>query len=535
VKNPKEGLIVCPQPLAAEAGGRMLEHGGNAVDGAVATALAQGVVDPMMCGLGGTARALLYTRASGAVEMFGARPYAGTLARPDSFEYERAWDLYPNRHDVRGAANYLGHTAAVVPTSLRVLYDIHSRAGTLPWQTIVRPAIELAHDGFPVYPYLYRHWNEEAEAAASDYGPLPRARLSANDAAAAIYLTGDRVFEVGERLYQPDYGRTLEAIASGGADALYRGAIAERIAVDFAEHGGFVTLEDLHGAKTVKAPTLRGSYVNAIVVTDAPPAAGHSYIQALNIFEALDARRPRDPVAYWDLLARVFHATYAFRAQHSGDPNVVDVPIDDFLSKERAAEIAADLKAPKAAPMSQELPRESTSSVSIIDRFGNAAVLTHSNGSSAGVVTPGLGFLYNNHMHNFDPRPGRRNSIAQNKIPDHGTPMVMWFRDGDLVGLDGSLSRFAFTADLQVTLALDQGVDPQTAVEAPRLHAEYAPGQVFLEPAAPPDLVQGLEERGWATTTRPMTAPLGLIRETPAGMVAGLDPRGGQGRWPAGD
>jgi gamma-glutamyltranspeptidase/glutathione hydrolase len=488
----------------------------------------------MMCGLGGTARALIYVRSRDATEMFAGRPYAGRLARPDSFEYERSWELYLNRHDVHGAANYLGHTAAVVPTALRVLYDVHSHAGALPWRTVVEPAITLAHDGFTVYPYLYRHWSDEAEAAAGDYGPLPRARLTANAEAEAIYLNGDRVFKVGEHLRQPDYGRTLEKIASRGADALYRGEIAEMIAADFAIHGGFVTLDDLHSAKTVETRMLLGTYQDATVVTDAPPAAGHSYIQALNILEAVDALRLRDPVSYWDMLARIFHATYVFRGKYSGDPSFVDVPLDEFLSKHRASELAAGLDTAVEAPsaLTENLPRESTSSVSVVDRFGNAVILTHSNGSSAGVVTPGLGFLYNNHMHNFDPRPGLRNSIAYGKIPDHGTPMVMWFRDWELIGLDGSLSRFAFTADLQVTLAIDRGVDPQIAVEAPRLHAEYAPGRLYVEPDFPADVLHGLEERGWASTTREMTAPLGLIRKTATGVIGALDPRGGQGRWP---
>jgi gamma-glutamyltranspeptidase / glutathione hydrolase len=529
-----EGLVVCPQPLAAGAGGRMLEQGGNAVDGAVAAALAQGVVDPMMCGLGGTARALLYTGSREDIKMFAGRPYAGRLARPESFEYERSWELYPNRHDVRGAANYVGHTAAVVPTALRVLYDVHAHAGALPWRTVVEPAISLAHDGFAVYPYLYRHWDEDAEAAAGDYGPPPRARLTANAAAEAIYLNGDRVFAVGELLRQPDYGRTLEAIASRGADAMYRGEIAEMIAADFAAQGAFVTLDDLRDAKTVETRTLVGTYQDSTVVTDAPPAAGHSYIQALNILEAVDDLGTRDPVSYWDVLARAFHATYAFRGEHSGDPGFVDVPLDEFLSKKRASEIAAGLDHVLEAPSAstENLPRESTTSVSVLDRFGNAAIVTHSNGSSAGVVTPGLGFLYNNHMHNFDPRPGRRNSIAYGKIAEHGTPMVLWFRDGELVGMDGSLSRFALTADLQVTLAIERGVDPQAAVEAPRLHAEYAPGRLYVEPDFPPDILHGLEERGWSPTTRSMTAPLGLIRKTALGVVGALDPRGGQGRWP---
>ena len=245
-----------------------------------------------------------------------------------------------------------------------------------------------------------------------------------------------------------------------------------------------------------------------------------------------------DPVLYWHKLAHVFQAVYAFRAAHNGDPGWVPVPIGEFLSKERAEKIAAAIEgcpqSPEASGQDGSLPQESTSSLSTTDRWGNAVVLTHSNGSSAGVVTPGLGFLYNNHMHNFDPRPGQRNSIAVGKLREHGTPLVMWFRNGRLVGVDGSLSRFAVTADLQVTLRINAGQEVQSAIAAPRLHAEYLHGQLYLEPEFPQEIVDGLLDRGWKAARMPMTAPLGMIRAGEDGeAIPGLDPRGGQGLWPS--
>lgn len=535
-----DGLVVCPQPLAAAVGGRTFEQGGNAIDAAIAVALAQGVVDPVMCGIGGIARVFTYTRQTGRVALYGGWPHAGRLATPDCYEYEAPWELYPNRHAVKGNANFVGHTAAIVPTELRVLHDVHAQLGILPWAALVEPAIELAHDGFAVYPYLYRHWDAAAEAATEAERPPPRARIASNDESAGIYLRPDgNVFEVGERLRQKDYGQTLELVAAKGADAMYHGQMAKAIADDFARHGGFVTLDDLESTRTIPLKTYSQTYWgDAVAVTDGPPAAGLTYLQALNVVEALDLQANADSISYWNKLAHVFQAVHAYRAAHNGDPDWVSVPIGEFLSKNHARSIAATIDdkhdAPEGEGGSTAKPRqESTSSVSTLDRWGNAVVVTHSNGSSAGVVTPGLGFLYNNHMHNFDPRPGQRNSIAVGKLREHGTPLVMWFREDHLVGLDGSLSRFAVTADLQVTLSLRAGAELQSAIEAPRLHAEYLPGQLYVEPQFPEDIVAALCDRGWKAARLPMTAPLGMIRADEHGMACpALDPRGGQGLWP---
>lgn len=528
-----DGRVVCPQPLAAAAAGAMLERGGNALDAAVTAALAQGVVDPMMCGLGGTARILLYTADTGRTELFGAMPYAGRLAVPDCYEYEGQWAAHADRHDVKGAAHYLGHTAAVVPTALRVLYDTQQARGRVPWHQVVEPAIRFAHDGFEVYPYLYRHWDEAAEAAAGDYGPSPKARLSANEEAASIYLRDGQVLSVGELLHQQGYGRTLEQIANDGADVFYRGPIADSIAHDFAANGGFVTREDLYSAETAARRTYSGTYGGAMVITDGPPAAGPSYIMALNIFEALRLRPAANSVEYWLTLAETFHTVYAFRARHNGDPDWIDVPIDRFLSKDEAQILAGKIGAvPESVEGLIPVPKESTTSVSVVDSAGNGAVITHSNGSCSGVVTPGLGFLYNNHMHNFDPRPGQRNSIAFGKIPSHGTPLVMWFRNAELIGMSGSLSRFAFTADLAVTLAVMHGVDLQSAIAAPRLHSEYKTRHAYVEPEFPPTLTDELAERGWTIQRRPMTAPLGMLWQQNGKIRVARDPRGDAGCWP---
>jgi len=529
------GAVVCPEPLAAAAAGKMLEQGGNAFDAIVAGAFAQGVVNPLMCGIGGTAAMLAHSLSESAPVFIRARSGAGEKARPDMYHGVEPSDL-ANRFRVAGYENYIGYKASVIPTLVRVLGETHRRFGQLPWKNLLKPAIELARDGFAVYPYIYRFWDSDRPRSPLSADPPPLVRLNATTECARIYLRDGRVLRVGEVLVQKDYGRTLERIAEYGPDVFYLGDVAQTMADDLERNGSPITRSDLQRCTALYYPLVRGTYRGYEFVTDGLPGIGPAQIEALHVLDNIDLRSYEPYTArYYDLLARVFQAMYSDRSRYGADPLNLDAPLDVFLSKERARLLAEKLMAGGRPGITEATPSGShTTHISVLDGFGNAAGLMHSNGDTSGVVTPGLGFLYNNHMELFDPRPGHPNSVAPGKRGQSGCSPVMLFRDGEVKLISGSLTRYKVTSEFQALISiLDFGEDVQTAVSRPRIHAEYAPNLLYVEEKVSPALLEDLRALGWSTQYQLMNTPLCIISllhgDEPE---VAVDPRGGGGHWP---
>jgi gamma-glutamyltranspeptidase/glutathione hydrolase len=532
------GVLVCPQPLAAAAGGQMLESGGNAIDAAVATAFAQGVVDPLMCGLGGNVRILVYRPVDRKVVYIDAGSRAGSKARADTYRYVGR-DVPVGTNSVERFENYMGYKASTVPCLVRGLWDAHARYGRLPWSSLLRPAIELAANGFEVYPYLYQSWNPNRKDVVWRSRPPSQVRLNATAECARIYLRDGNVYAVGELLKQEDHAATLQRIADGGADAFHHGDVAHAIADDFDKHGGLFTLRDLEQRSSEFRQPTTGSYRGYNIVTDRAPGGGPVMIEALNILEYLDLYNLHwQSARYLDILARVFQTVFADRARYMADPAFEDVPIDRFLSKERALELSRFIhEGARSETPARGDPPSGTTHVSVFDGEGNAVSLEHSIGSSSGVVTPGLGFLYNNHMAMFDPRPGHRNCIQPGKAPRYGASPTMLFREGSLWLISGSLSQFRITAELQVLISvIDFGQDVQSAVNQPRIHPGPDPRTIYVEPDVSQKVLSELEDLGWRVEITTMTAPLCIIAvDQMKRPHAIIDPRGGGGQWPRGD
>ena len=526
-----EAIVVCPEPLAAEAGRGVLRAGGNAVDAAIAAAYAQGVVNPLMCGIGGTGRLLVHRSLDRETMLVNFGTRAGSRAHEHVFP-EIEPTMFANRFRARDWANYVGYKAITIPSFVRGTWDSHQRYGHLAWQRLLEPAIDLAANGVTIDAFTFSFW-DPAKPRHRD-SPDPRITLTATDACAQIYLQPDgSVYHSGTTLRQTDYADTLRRIAAEGADVFYHGEIARAIADDFDAHGGLVTLGDLQGCRSELEQPVRGTFRGLEVTTEGSPSMGSLEIEALHMLDSLDLqsvqwRSPR----YYDLLARVFQAMYADRAAHNADPKFVDVPEAAFLSRERAARLAADVRAGRRPDLvTQADGAMDTTHVSVVDRWGNAASLTHSNGNSAGVVTPGLGFLYNHHMHNFDPRPGQKDSIAAGKRPLFGCSPLNLHRDGVPELVSGSKSRYRVTAELQVLVALYiYGATLDEAVREPRVHAEYAPNVLYVEPSIPAGVRSELAEIGWECAVVDMAVPMCTIRRLPGeAWEAVADPRGGGG------
>src|SRR6202165_4934129 len=516
-------IIVCPQPVAAEIGLEVMRRGGNAVDAAVTCAFVQGVIDPQMCGIGGCGVMLVHSPRSGdAVLEFYAT--AGGRSREDQWEdrfIRQAADRYGYVLD--GWVNDVGHQSVAVPGTVAGLHEALTRFGTITWAQAIEPSIPLARDGFPVTGYMHGYWT-------TDYGPdvVPnRERIQATAAAKAIYTRDGELFEIGELFVQADLAHTLERLANEGPDVFYKGDIADRIVSDFEAHGGFITREDLASYRVnvteplrglyrglsvvaggpppprIPLPPLRGLYRGLSVVAAGPPAAGITLLQMLNFLEGYDVGAhgwPSTEAAR--LLVEAMAWAVADRELHVADPRFVDVPTGALADKGYAA-TARQVAAAGAAVGSVAMhDRPDTTHVCVVDDSGNAVSLTHTLGSASGVVTPGLGFGYNDYMNCFDPRPGHPNSVRPGKTRVTMMTPTFVFDRGRLracVGAPGGTK--IVTAILQVLAnVIDHRMSAVEAVSAPRI--DFQGDVVQAEARIPLVVCEGLEKRGYKVNRR---------------------------------
>ena len=531
------GVIASVESLAAEAGAEILRAGGNATDAAVATAFAQGVVDPIYCGIAGGFHGLFHDAERGVTQVISAGGRAPSAARDDMWKASGQWGAM---WTVEGNRNRLGYEASMVPGFVRGAHEAFSRfgSGRVDWAQLLQPAIRFAHEGFEVYPYLYRLWMPRTDRIQnfleSEEGTTV---LGFTEACREIYLHPDgSVYRIGERLVQTDYGRTLERIASNGPDEFYEGETAHLMADDFARNGGLITLADLSAYRAEVLEPLQATFRDLELLTEPAPTVGPVTVEILNVIEGWDLKALGwNSPAYLDRLARAMNAAFIDRLTLLGDPDFVDVDQDRLVSKAYAAEIRDSIdRAVGATPLAHVSGhRDETTHVSAMDASGNAAAITHSLGMSSGVVHPGLGFQENCHMVMFDPVPGRRNSIAPGKRPITGGGPVLFTRNGTPYLVIGSpAGARKVTAIVQALLNIeDFGMDLPAAVAAERIHVENEPMTVLVEPHFDPQTLLGLARLGHRIEFEWYTARLaGVMRDPVSGtLTGGSDPRGDRG------
>src|SRR5579872_4525345 len=471
-----------------------MRKGGNAVDAAVTCAFVQGVLDPQMCGIGGCGAMLVHGPKTGdaLLEFYST---AGSRVREDQWEkifLREAADRYG--YVLEGFVNDVGYQSVGVPGTVAGLHEALTRFGTITWEQAIAPAIPLARDGFPVSGFMHGYWT-------TDYGPdvVPNAqRIQATPAARAIYTHDGALYAIGERMVQADYARTLERLAAGGPDVFYRGEIADAIAADFAANGGFITKEDLAAYRVNVTEPIRGTYRGMQVAAAGPPAGGLTLLQMLNFLEGFDIGGhgwPSTEAAR--LLVEAMAWAVADRELHVADPRFVEVPTGALADKQYAAKARQ-----VAATGALAHDRPETTQVCVVDDGGNAVSLTHTLGSASGVVTPGLGFGYNDYMNCFDPRPGRPNSVQPGKTRVTMMTPTMVFDHGELricVGAPGGTK--IVTGILQTIVnVIDHGMTPVEAVSAPRV--DFQGDIVQAEGRIPQAVTRGLEAHGYRVNRR---------------------------------
>lgn len=533
-------MIVCPEPLAAKVGQDTFAAGGNAMDAAVATAFAQAVTNPLLCGIGGM----------GLMHYYDARQQQGTVLNfsvtigsrpiPDAWQDEYVGRSETvGRYILKSEANQVGHQSVMTPGFVRGCWVAFQRfgSGRLSWRDLLLPAARLATDGFQVYPYIAAFWQALEERPG--YPGLMR-KLNATPEAQRIYLKPDgSVYETGDWFRQVQLGATIERLAEAGGEDLYTGEIAREMSQDFDKHGGFITPEDLQTFPVDEDEPLRGQY-HGLEVTSTPFSSGAHIIQMLQILEHFDLPAlGHNTAEYVDTLARIQRATFVDNVKLKGMSREEEAEKQhDVTDLERAAYWAERIKHGDRIAVRGGATDPGTTHLTCVDAERNAVTLTHSIGSLAGsgAITPGLGFLYNNFLGHFNPRPGHPDSIEPGKKLGGGLPTLI-FQDGELylaIGAPGG-SRLITSVGQCIVNAVDHRMDMRTAVTVPRFHSEEEQ-LVFVEPAFRESVVEALRGIGNEVqrSTYMSRVQAVLVRDDTGELEAGPDPRGGAGvgRYP---
>jgi gamma-glutamyltranspeptidase/glutathione hydrolase len=491
------GMIAAPQPIAVEEGIKVLRKGGNAMDAAVTAAFVQGVVDPQMCGIGGFGTMQVHMAKSGEQKMIDFHAKAPHLASPDMWKdliIGMAKDGFG--YILKGSINDVGYQSVAVPGTVMGLYEGLTHYGTMNWKEIIQPAIRYAQEGFRVTLGLRNWWLSKTDSGRIDFGK----RIQATPASARIYTRGPDVFyEEGDLLVSEEMARSLERLANEGPEVFYKGDIAQIMSQDMQKNGGLLRKKDLQDYQVTLAEPLRTTYRGYTLSTNPPPGGGITLIQILNILEGYDLDKlGHNSARYIDLVSKVMRIAFADRDQLVGDPSFVKVPVEKLISKEYADECRKKIQSMKTNSSSPKPTFDSphTTHISVLDKDGNAVALTHSLGMSSGVVTPGLGFTYNNAMIAFDPIPGGVNAIAPGKSRVSGMCPTFVLKGREPFLILGALGGARIiTGVLQVILnVLDHKMSLIEAIVSPRFDCQRGP--ITLEARIPYYVCEELEKMG---------------------------------------
>ncbi len=504
------GVVSTQHPLASEAGARILQQGGNAIDAAVAAAVAVTVVEPMMSGIGGGGAMVVHDPATGRDVAIDFLPRAPGKATADMYELDAAragvgmyeWPA------VVGDANFVGPRSIGVPGTIAGLCLAHKRWGRLSLADVLAPAIEYAHghvvDGYitAITAGMARRLREYPEAASIFLpdGLPPAAPV--------------RVYMPVEPLRQPDLARTLQRIADNGPDEFYHGETAHLLVAEMERSGGLITAQDLASYRPVVHEETRKAQYRDYTISGLPSPCGvNTVIETLNILERFDVGGiGRDSVEGLNLMAQAQALAFQDRFAYLADPAGQTIPDEILMSKAYAAEraklVALDRKidvgpgdpgAFSAEDSGTPQDRSCTTHLGVVDKDGMMVSLTNTVGDLWGsfTVARGTGVLLNDGMIWFDPVPGRINSVAPGKMPLSAMSNVLVHHKGRpaiTIGAPGA--RKVMTSVIQSLVnVIDHGMSLQDAIGAPRIHCEK--DKILADSRLPEDRLQALEAMGY--------------------------------------
>jgi gamma-glutamyltranspeptidase / glutathione hydrolase len=553
-------MIASAHPLASDAGLEMLRAGGNAVDAAVATAFALGVVEPMMAGLGGSGGMLLWNHSSGRADYLDF--YARAPANVESDAAERRGD-----HPARLVA---------VPGTVAGLLEAHERFGRLERSVVLAPAIRLAAEGFPIGGLL-------ARTIVGDSATIAR-----HADGKRLLWPGGRPLGPGERLVQPELAATMERIAREGRAGFHDGPVAREIVGVLRAGGNPITLDDLRGFQPVWRRPMCGVYRGLTVLSAPPPQSGMQILQALNLLEAHDLRAhglPSRSAASMHLLAGALRVAAADRMRYLGDPDHVRVPAVGLASvayaRQRAVDALSGSTAPARITAGDPLPFDGTTPetscaphepftmagarqpvaasppqltleqpidhvalehesdarsgetthFSVVDAEGNAVAVTFTQGAYFGSGMFAAGTFLNNAMGIFSADPQSPNHLQPGRAPGSTTTPTILL-EGErvrmVVGSPGG-GRIPQTVVQAIVYAVDFGLSPLEALRMPRIFAHTSAPRLEFEQGVPGEVLEGLRALGYELEVLPPASlyfgGAQMIERRGARWIGAADPR----------
>lgn len=460
--NGANGVVSTGKYEASKIGAEIIKAGGNAVDAAVAVGFALGVCEPQSSGIGGGGFMLIHSAETGENVFVDFREPAPAGARAGMWPMDEDGELLDE-------TKWLGGPSIAVPGEVKGLLYALDKYGTMTRAEVMNPAIDMASNGYEVSAVLNRDMMEEFEV------------LQQFEECGNIYLLDGYPYPVGETIKNPDLAKTLSMIRDSGADAFYKGEVAEAIVDAVKEAGGVLSLEDLENYDVKLRTPVEGTYRGYEVLSSPPPSSGGStIIEILNILENYDLKAMgHNSAEHLHILTEAMKMAYKDRGYFAADTDFIDVPLNGMLSKEYAKKMASQIDPDRAQIFEHgdawgyESPQ--TTHYSIMDKQGNIAAVTKTINYvfGSGIVPKGYGFILNDEMDDFDAEIGTANEVQPGKRPMSSMSPTIVLKDGKpvmTVGAPGSQRIISGVAQV-ISNVIDFDMDIQDAISAPRIHA----------------------------------------------------------------
>ena len=522
-------MVVSGHPLASHAGTEILERGGNAIDAAVAVGFALAVVLPTAGNIGGGGF-LVHRDAGGEVRALDYRETA-----PGAADH----DMYLDENGDPTEESRVGHLSVGVPGSVAGMWAMHQELGSLPWEDLVAPAIELAR-------------GHEIDESRHRSLVAAKEKLGRFEASAAQFLDEGEALPIGLRWSQPDLVATLERIAATGTDGFYRGKTADLLVAEMERGGGLITYADLESYTAEWREPVKLSYRGNDIFSMPPPSSGGVALAImLNVLggddEALPAFGTADLV---NLETEAMRWAFVERNAYLGDPAFVDMPLERLVSLEHANELRGRIvkgRAGETPPFDPSLHESTdTTHYSIVDNEGNAASITTTlnMGYGSGVTVAGGGFLLNDEMDDFAPKPGTPNAYGlvqgEANAVEPGKRMLSSMSPSIVVGPAGDLRMVVGTPGGPTIITsvyhvisnvIDHEMSLAQAVAAPRVHHQALPDVIFFEKnGLSAEVTTALEQMGYTLSERNgFSGDIAAIVADGDGWIGVADPRRGGG------
>jgi len=467
----RNGIVATSQPLAAQAGLQILKGGGNAIDAAVATAAVLNVVEPESAGIGGDVFVIAWLAKEERLVALNGSGRAASGATPQHLA-------------ARGSTTEMplsGIDAVTIPGAVDAWDVLLRRAGTLTFKELLRPAADIAEQGFAVSERIHNDWQGSAAVLHTDADSIK------------AYLPNGRAPAAYSVFRNPDLAHAFRVLQTQGRDAFYQGAIAEALLAKSQALGGSITAADLKATHADWVAPIGSHYHGHDVFEFPPNTQGFAVLEMLNILEAcapqwgidLQALGPKSAL-YWHLLIEAKKLAYADLYAYNADPAFADIPVEKLISKSYAAEQCRRIDLHKASlPDSKADSGGGTVYLVTADRWGNMVSFIYSiyQGFGGGITVPGYGFVLNNRAALFSLNPRSANVIAPGKRPFHTLLPGFIMKDGKPLtafGLMGGAQQAQGHVQVLINM-IDLGANLQAASDAARFSHAQATNTVELE------------------------------------------------------